>query len=60
MSNPIHCIYHGNCPDGFTAAWVVRRRLGNDVVFHEGSYGTPPPAEIPPEADVYIVDFIYP
>jgi oligoribonuclease NrnB/cAMP/cGMP phosphodiesterase (DHH superfamily) len=23
--NPIHVIYHGNCMDGFSAAWVVRK-----------------------------------
>jgi hypothetical protein len=22
------CIYHGNCADGFGAAWVVRKALG--------------------------------
>ena len=24
------CIYHGNCADGFGAAWVVRKALGDD------------------------------
>lgn len=23
------CIYHGNCADGFGAAWVVRKALGD-------------------------------
>ena len=31
--NPL-CIYHGNCADGFGAAWVVRRALGFAVDFH--------------------------
>lgn len=26
MTKPI-CIYHGNCADGFTAAWAVRKLL---------------------------------
>jgi len=51
------CIYHGNCADGFTAAWIVRRALGPDVEFHAGFYRDP----IPDVAgkDVYIVDFSY-
>ena len=51
------CIYHGNCADGFTAAWVVRKALGNDVEFYPGFY-----RESPPDVkgkDVYIVDFSY-
>lgn len=51
------CIYHGNCADGFTAAWVVRRALGEDVEFHAGVYQTSPPDVT--DADVYIVDFAY-
>ncbi len=51
------CIYHGNCADGFTAAWVVRKALGEDVEFHAGVYQTPPPDVT--GADVYIVDFAY-
>lgn len=58
---PVHCIYHGGCPDGFTAAWVVEKAIGHHgVTYHEGSYGTPPPADIPADATVYIVDFSYP
>jgi uncharacterized protein len=51
------CIYHGNCADGFTAAWVVRLALGNDVEFHSGFYQTPPPDVT--DKIVYIVDFSY-
>lgn len=28
---PTVCIYHGGCIDGFTAAWVVWRKWGDDV-----------------------------
>ena len=31
------CIYHGNCADGFGAAWVVRKALG-EIDFHPGKY----------------------
>ena len=51
------CIYHGNCADGFTAAWVVRKALGEAVEFHAGVYQVDPPDVT--GADVYIVDFAY-
>jgi oligoribonuclease NrnB/cAMP/cGMP phosphodiesterase (DHH superfamily) len=51
------CIYHGNCADGFTAAWVVRLALGKDVEFYPGFYQTPPP-DVTGKI-VYIVDFSY-
>ena len=40
---PDICIYHGNCADGFTAAWAVRKRFGADVKFVPGFYGKEPP-----------------
>lgn len=56
MSRPL-CIYHGNCADGFTAAWVVRQALGGAVDFHAGLYGQPPPDVA--GRDVIMVDFSY-
>lgn len=55
--NRIVCIYHGNCPDGFAAAWVVRRALGKGVVFVAGHYDDPPP-DVTGDY-VYVVDFSY-
>lgn len=53
------CIYHGNCADGFTAAWAVRKAFaGEDIEFHPGVYGAPPPDVKGKE--VIIVDFSYP
>lgn len=56
--NKTLCIYHGNCADGFGAAWVVRRALGDsEVDFHPGVYG-----ETPPDVtgrDVVMVDFSF-
>lgn len=52
------CIYHGNCADGFGAAWAVREALGDDVEFHAGVYQDPPPDVTGRE--VFIVDFSYP
>ena len=51
------CIYHGNCADGFTAAWVVRKALGEDVEFHAGVYQNEPPNV--EGRDVVMVDFSY-
>jgi oligoribonuclease NrnB/cAMP/cGMP phosphodiesterase (DHH superfamily) len=51
------CIYHGNCADGFTSAWVVRKALGEDVQFHAGVYQDAPP-EVEGK-DVMLVDFSY-
>lgn len=50
------CIYHGNCADGFGAAWSVRRALG-DIDFHAGVYGEAPPDVTARE--VIMVDFSY-
>ena len=54
---PDICIYHGNCADGFTAAWAVWRRFGDLVKYVPGVYG-----EAPPDVtgkNVVIVDFSY-
>jgi len=51
-------IYHANCADGFTAAWVCRRRLGDDCEFVAAHYQEPPPDVT--DRIVYIVDFSYP
>lgn len=50
-------IYHGGCRDGFCAAWVAHRKLG-DADFHAGYYGQPPPDV--DGRDVYVLDFSYP
>lgn len=50
------CIYHGNCADGFGAAWSVREALGN-IEFHAGVYQDNPP-EVTGK-DVILVDFSY-
>jgi oligoribonuclease NrnB/cAMP/cGMP phosphodiesterase (DHH superfamily) len=51
------CIYHGNCADGFGAAWVVRKALGDDVEFVPGIYGQDPPDVT--GMNVVLVDFSY-
>jgi oligoribonuclease NrnB/cAMP/cGMP phosphodiesterase (DHH superfamily) len=57
------CIYHGNCADGFGAAWVVWKFFNGEVDFHPGVYQNDPPS---PDTGVAIagrlvifVDFSY-
>lgn len=56
MSKPLLCIYHGNCADGFSAAWVVRRAFP-DAEFYPGVYQNEPP-DVTGRA-VMLVDFSY-
>ena len=52
------CIYHGNCDDGFGAAYALWKALGADnVEFFAGVYQEPPPDVT--GRDVVIVDFSY-
>lgn len=51
------CIYHGNCADGFGAAWAVRAALCDEVEFHKGVYQQEPPDV--EDRDVVLVDFSY-
>jgi hypothetical protein len=51
------CIYHGNCSDGFTAAWAVWKRFGDSMEYHAGFYGDAPP-DVRGKR-VIIVDFSY-
>lgn len=51
-------IYHANCADGFTAAWVAARALG-DVQLCPAQYGDSPPVEEARGRDVYVLDFSY-
>lgn len=50
-------IYHANCADGFSAAWVYWKRFGESCDFHPGVYNEPPPDVTGRE--VLLVDFSY-
>lgn len=56
MTDRFLCIYHGNCDDGFGAAWAVRANLAR-VDFVAGQYGREPPEVT--GRDVILVDFSY-
>lgn len=53
-------IYHDNCADGFTAAWVATRALGQ-CELRPAQYGEPRPylGDVE-DRQVYILDFSYP
>lgn len=50
-------LYHGNCWDGFCAAWVARKALG-EIEAIPVHYGQPPPNVT--GRQVFILDFSYP
>lgn len=54
-----YILFHGNCPDGFGAAFAAWLRFQNDATYIPVSYGKPMP-EIENGSLVYIVDFSYP
>lgn len=50
-------IYHGNCADGFSAAWCFWRKYKDGADYVAGVYQQPPPDVT--GRDVYLVDFSY-
>lgn len=50
-------IYHGNCADGFSAAWCFWRKYGENADYVAGVYSQNPPDVA--GRDVYLVDFSY-
>jgi len=57
--NNVTIIYHGNCYDGFTAAWVAWRKFSDAADYYAAGYGQEPPWELIDGRNVYIVDFSY-
>ena len=57
MSDKPLVIYHGNCADGFSAAWCFWRKYGEGADYIAGVYQQPPPDVT--GRDVYLVDFSY-
>ena len=54
-----YVLYHGNCWDGFGAAWAAWMRLKDQATYIPVNYGAPPP-EMPDCDRLYILDFSYP
>ena len=55
-----YCLFHGNCRDGLTAAWVAAKILpaSPENIFIPVNYGQPPPP-MPDAGNVLILDFSY-
>lgn len=51
------CLYHFPCADGFTAAWVVYKRFGDQFEYMPAKHGSPPPDMS--DREVLMVDFSY-
>ena len=58
----INVLYHGNCYDGFGAAWAAWKKLGHENVRYQAiNYGdTPPPLINADQGKLYILDFSFP
>ncbi len=57
---PTLCIYHSDCADGFTSAWVVSKALGRDAVeFFPGSYALDTKLPAFKDRNVLFVDFSF-
>lgn len=50
-------LYHADCPDGFCAAWVAHRKLGDKADYLPVKYGQDPPDVAGRNA--YVLDFSY-
>lgn len=55
-----YILYHGNCPDGFGAAFAAWLRFGDDAEYIPVNYGKEVPDMLTGETEVYILDFSYP
>lgn len=51
-------IYHASCPDGFMAAWLFHRWLGDTAEYVPFEYGEEPPSV--KGLEVYVLDFSFP
>lgn len=55
----IMVLYHANCLDGFTAAWVAWKKFGDLADYIPVAHQRTPPGDFK-DKEVYFVDFAYP
>lgn len=53
-------LYHDPCADGFTAAWVAHRVLGDEAQYLPATYEAPPQLEVSADDQVYVLDYSLP
>ena len=58
IKNRTVILYHGNCPDGFGAAYAAWKKFGDTAEYVELNRGEPLPTGLE-DADLYFVDFTY-
>lgn len=56
----ITVIYHGDCMDGFGAAWSAYKLFGDEAQYIPGQPGQSPPEGLPEGSALYLVDIAYP
>jgi oligoribonuclease NrnB/cAMP/cGMP phosphodiesterase (DHH superfamily) len=51
-------LYHANCLDGFTSAWVAWKKFGDSAVYIPAKHGDEPPEEVFEKGKtIYMLDF---
>lgn len=58
IDKEIIVLYHGHCPDGFTAAWSAWKKFGDSAEYISVTLGTPPDPNLV-RKEVYMLDFTY-
>lgn len=56
----IAVIYHRDCEDGFSAAWVAWKKFGSRADYFSMFYQSGFPEEIKGKKEIYLLDFSYP
>ena len=51
-------LYHGSCPDGFTAAWAAWKKHRSYADYQGLQHGSPPPKELENKS-IFLLDFSY-
>jgi len=59
ISKDILIIYHGECPDGFSAAWVAWKKFGDNADYISAHFQESLPDGLV-DKEIYILDFSFP
>ena len=52
-------IYHGDCPDGFSAAWAAWKKFGDTAEYFPVEPSTLPPLGLK-DKEIYMIDYTFP
>ena len=59
ITKDIIVIYHGECPDGFSAAWVAWKKFSDNADYFGANHGESIPDGLT-NKEIYILDFSFP